>query len=113
MKRKINKQTWAYFALSLMVVAFFLISRLGFLWGDDYAMGYGDIHSFSDVIASTFHYYQVWGGGLFSFAAQFLFFGWHIYGQPYLFLFSFSLLKVIMRTISVSMASFGFSCAPL
>lgn len=61
--------------IAIVLLAFFCISRLGYLWGDDYAMGYGEVSSLNDVFSRTMNYYFVWGGNLMSFAAQFFFCG--------------------------------------
>ena len=75
MKKTINKQVLCCVALALMGVAFFLISRCGFLWSDDYAMGYGKVFTLQQVIANTKWFYLNWSGGIVGAFCQFLFCG--------------------------------------
>ena len=75
MNKEFNKQTWSLVGLAMMTVAFFLISRAGFLWSDDYAMGYGKVFAFQQVISNTKWFCLNWGGGFFGAACQYLFCG--------------------------------------
>lgn len=75
MKKITNKQVLCCGALALMGVAFFLVSRYGFLWSDDYAMGYGKVFTLQQVLSSTKWFYLNWGGGFLGAACQYLFCG--------------------------------------
>lgn len=75
MNKEFNKQKLSFVGLAIMTVAFFLISRAGFLWSDDYAMGYGKVFAFQQVISNAKWFYLNWGGGFLGAACQYLFCG--------------------------------------
>lgn len=75
MKNKRGYVWLDYAAISVVVLLFFVISRFGYLWGDDYAMGYGEVENLRDVFIRTKDYYFVWSGGVLGTAVQFLFCG--------------------------------------
>lgn len=67
---------WVFFALlSLIVLAFFCVSRCGFFKGDDLAMGYGGFSSLKDVWDHTKWFYLNLGGRYFTVASQYFFSG--------------------------------------
>ena len=63
-----------YIAITIIVIAFFVISYCGFFRSDDLMMKFG-VSSFSDVLEYTRNWYLTAGGRLFSVAAQYLFSG--------------------------------------
>ncbi len=65
----------SYIAFVFVIVVFYVISRCGYLWSDDYAMGYGDNYSFVDVLKQTKWFYFHLGGRYLSVAAQYMFDG--------------------------------------
>ena len=63
-----------YVAILIIVIAFFVISRCGFLLEDDLYMNYG-VSSLLDVLIQTKKWYFRLGGRIFSVASQYLFSG--------------------------------------
>ena len=63
-----------YVAISIIVIAVFVISYCGFFVGDDLVMAYG-VSSLSDVFEHTKMFYFTYGGRLFSVVSQYLFSG--------------------------------------
>ena len=75
MKTNNNRFLWLdYFAILIIVIAFFVISYCGYFMGDDIWMNYG-VSTLSDVIEHTKMFYFTYGGRLFSVASQYLFSG--------------------------------------
>ena len=70
-----NRFLWfEYIAVSIIVIAFFVISYCGFFTWDDIYMNYG-VSSLSDVFEHTKMFYFTYGGRWFSVASQYLFCG--------------------------------------
>ena len=63
-----------YIAITIIVIAFFVISYCGFFRSDDLMMKFG-VSSFSDVLEYTRNWYFTAGGRLLTVAAQYLFSG--------------------------------------
>ena len=72
---KKDKYFWLnYIAVSIIVIAFFIISYAGYMMGDDYWMN-TNVSSLFDLIKYTGAFYFHSGGRLFSVACQYLFSG--------------------------------------
>ena len=71
-----NRFLWLeYIAVSIIVIAFFVISYCGFYMGDDLSMAHGEFTSLFDVYKHTWQWYHELGGRCFSVASQYLFCG--------------------------------------
>ena len=72
---KTTKRLWLnYLAVSVIAIAFFVISYCGYLYGDDLWMN-SDVSTLFDLIKYTAGFYLYRGGRLFSVACQYMFSG--------------------------------------
>lgn len=73
-KRTKRAVVWPCLFISVIVIAFAVITVCGFVYYDDYAMSQG-IYCFKDILTTTWNWYFTYGGGVFAAATQFLFCG--------------------------------------